>query len=539
MAFFVRAGASIIVAIVLLLNSAESSRAARAVTLLAPGAGQVRALIIGINQYLGGAIPTLKGAVSDARDLELTLKNAGVSDMTVLVDPNATRRNVEVAMKNLLEASFAGDLVIISFAGHGSQQPELVKGSETDGMDEIFLLSGFSWIGAGTSERIVDDEINAWLSRLNAKGVDALFIADTCHGGGLSRQPDFRAEDLTYRVAQRPTVSLVGDELKPISTEQDARLTAGDLPNVTFLAAVDKFSKAPEVTIPGIPTKRGALSYAVARAVDRGTDGPVTRQMLFGSARQIAYQYSLTQQTIATEPSGKSANLDKPVFVLKVTGEEDYVANLPSIRIRVPPASVGLLSDVKPGLFKFRTVSDGEMADLNWDVSRGEVLNPYGDVVADCTKPDMIPAIVDRTGTVFSIAKIAEGVTQRVRLTPNDGRFRKGDIVAFQIEGLSGKYLTLVGLSGDGTVRLLFPRLKQDDPLMGADAFRLPLRVNEPFGADDVVAIVSDVRLADFEASVTEITEKRAAGDFLKLVMNTVPSQALRVGSAALFTGKR
>lgn len=249
--------------------------------------GQVRALVIGINEYRSRTIPTLKGALADAQDLQKTLSGAGVNDLTMLPrdlkSPEVTRRDVEIEMSRLIEQSKAGDLVFISFAGHGGQQPELIKGSEVDGMDEIFRLSGFENVGAGTAERIVDDEVNHWLRAFNAKGVDVLLVADIPHAGGFSDPAD-------------------------------------DLPRVTFLGAVNKFSKMPEVKIPGQATLRGALSYAVARLIDTGADGPVTRTQLFGYARQLTYQYSETRQTIVTEPSGP-AKLDEVVFRIIVTDD--------------------------------------------------------------------------------------------------------------------------------------------------------------------------------------------------------------------------
>lgn len=509
--------------------------AARTVQLMPSGAGQVRALIVGINQY--SSVPNLKGAVADARDLEGTLRAAGITDLTVLIDGFASRRNFETAINRLAENSKAGDFVIIAFAGHGAQAPELVKGSEIDGMDEIFLLAGFSRSGAGTAERIVDDEINAWISRMDKKGVEVLFIADTCHGGGLLRQPDLRAAGLSYRWAG--TVSLVDDELKPISTDADARLTVDDLPNVTFLSAVDKFSKAPEVSVPGNTTLRGALSYAVARAIDKGKDGVVTRAMLFGAARQMAYQYSNTRQTILTEPSGKSAKLDKVVFRLKVSGQIDIPEQYEAVRIRLAGPAESHLSNVQADQFKFRIVSNGEEADLTWDMSNGDALNAHGDVIAKCDRPADIPAVVDGVGSITAIAKLAEAGPQSVRLVPNDRRFRKGEIVGFRIDGISGRHLILVGISGDGTLRFLFPRAKSDTALVVEQSFSLPLKVSEPFGSDHVVAIVSDTRLHELESTLTSIDGQKAAGKLPKLLRPLfLSSGTVRVGIAALFTSQ-
>ena len=162
-------------------------------------------------------------------------------------------------------------------------------------MDEIFVLSGFRRSGPGTAERILDDEINAWLMQLDQRGATVLFIADACHGGGMTRDADLRAgEPLIFRSAGE--ISLVGpDELNPVSTAKDAHIEKTNLPRVTFLAAADKQTKSPEVRIPGQPTLRGALSYSLARAfegaADRNGDGKVTRRELFEYSRQVVYQH--------------------------------------------------------------------------------------------------------------------------------------------------------------------------------------------------------------------------------------------------------
>ncbi|MGE0285361.1 MAG: caspase family protein [Bradyrhizobium sp.] len=517
--------------------TATGSATARTVQISAPGGGEVRALVIGINSYSSPGIATLKGAVADARDLEATLQAVGVTDLKVLIELQANRKNVIAAMDRLIDASKAGDLVIISFAGHGSQQPELVKGSESDGMDEIFLLSGFASKGSGTAERIIDDEINAWLIRLKGKGADVLFIADTCHGGGLPRRPDLRvAEEMTYRLAL--TGPIQDDELTPISKTTDARLTTADLPNVTFLAAVDKHSKAPEVVIPGNVTKRGALSYAVARTIEKGRGGNVSRAMLFGAARQIAYQYSNTQQTIYTEPSNERKALDKVVFKLKVSGEDDLVAGRPEIKLRIVGNAGGEKPNPVAGLTGVRIVADNEASDLTWDTSRGEVLNSAGDVIANCRTANELGPIVDRVAAADILSKLAERSPQTIRLTSGNRRFRSTDPpVAFQVDELSGKYLIMVDLAGDGTVQYLYPKLKQDQPLFSDPSFVFPLRVSGPFGADYFVAITSETRLLDLETRLSALHGSRAAGEAAAAILAVYRSYpGTRVGFAGLIT---
>ena len=519
-------------------GGATSGADARTVQIAAPGGGEVRALVIGVNNYSGSNIATLKGAVADARDLENTLRAAGVADLKVLLEADANRKNVVAAVDRLIGGSKFGDLVIVSFAGHGSQQSEFVKGSEPDGMDEIFLLSGFSWKGPGTADRIVDDEFNAWLSQLMRKGVDVLFIADTCHGGGLLRAPDWRSGELTYRFT--PTVPLVDDDLKPISTANDAQLTAANLPNVTFLGAVDKYTKAPEVVIPGNITKRGALTYSVARSIEKGRDGDVTRAMLFGAARQIVYQYSNTQQTIYTEPSNDSKALEKVVFRLKVSGDEVRIDSRPEIKLRVIGDKDGRAQQsAKTGFARLRVVGNNEASDLTWDMSRGEVLNSSGDVVADCRTVNDLGPIIDRAGAADVLSQLAERSPQTIRLTSDGKRFSANETVAFKIEELSGKHLILFDLAGDGTVQFLYPKLAKDQALISDPIFVLPLRVSEPFGADYFVAIASERRLFDLEAFLSASDKKKVSGEVAQAIQAAYRlDQKMSIGLAAVFTGR-
>ena len=132
-----------------------------------------------------------------------------------------------------------------------------------------------------------------------------LFVADTCFGGGLTRDIDPRSEEMSFR--QVPSYRLSTDLLQPVTTAADELMTELDFDRTAFLAAVDRKTKAPEVQIPGIAGLRGALSYAVARAVegnaDTHGDGKITLKELFGNIRQVVYQLSNERQNIVTMAS--------------------------------------------------------------------------------------------------------------------------------------------------------------------------------------------------------------------------------------------
>jgi hypothetical protein len=271
--------------------------------LRSPNGGAVRALIVGIDAYRH--VRPLKGAVADALDIENALRKTGVEDVTALIDAMADRSSVVSAINNLIARSGPRDLVILSLAGHGAQEPERVKGSQPDGVENVFLLSGFDNTPAGSQDRILGAEFNHFIKQFEARGAHVLFVADTCFGGGMTRDIDPRAEEMSFR--QVPSYRLTADLLQPVTTTADEMMTELDFDRTVFLAAVDRKTKAPEVQIPGIPGLRGALSYAVARAIegnaDTRGDGATTLKEFFGNIRQVVYQLSNQRQNIVTTVS--------------------------------------------------------------------------------------------------------------------------------------------------------------------------------------------------------------------------------------------
>src|ERR1700733_6673152 len=104
-------------------------------------AGETRALVIGIDAYQFE--PPLKGAVADARDIESSLRGSGVKDVGSLLDAAADRASVLRSFNDLLSRSQAGDLIVLSIAGRGAQEPEHFKNSQASAREDVFILAGF------------------------------------------------------------------------------------------------------------------------------------------------------------------------------------------------------------------------------------------------------------------------------------------------------------------------------------------------------------------------------------------------------------
>ena len=515
-----------------------------------PDGGAVRSLIIGIDVYQH--VRQLKGAVADALDIEKSLRSMGIGDVTTLTNAGASRENIMQAIKDLVQRTGPNDLIVLSIAGHGAQEPETVKGSEPDGIENVFLLPGFEPTARGSKQRILGSEFNHFIRQFESRGAKVLFVADTCHGGGLAREIDPRAEEMSFR--QVPTYTLLVDMLKPVRDDQES-LTDLDLDKTTFLAAVDRNTKAPEIRIPGIDGFRGALSYAVARAfegsADDNHDGKVTLKELFANVRQVVYQLSDQRQNIVTKTSpGRPIDRDvvyqltrgitSPGEVLPKPGLQapSDVQDSPAvpraqapIRLAALDGGTGYFANLKPRDVMIEIVRPVDNPDLIWDPNSHDVI-AWGDVVAYNVDSSDLASVIDRTAAVRELKKISAKAPQLLRLTAGDEQHHNDDMVQVELSDVAQRSIVLVNVSADGTVQLLYP-LGTDQNT--ASTFQISLRVREPFGADQVIAITSTDRLSELEQVVSELNRRRAPGALIKSMMRYMPAD-VRVGSIGIFT---
>jgi len=439
----------------------------------------IHALVVGIDDYT--AQRKLKGAVADARDIARSLQSLGVADLTVLIDQQATREAFLAGMERLVRNAKTDDLVIVSFAGHGTQLKESVKNSKPDHLDEVYVLAKFDErISSGFAERIIGPEMKHWIAELDRKGVDVLFVADTCHGGGLTRDQDPRESEFSYRSIQ--VKQTAQDALQSVAAPEDSLADEDSFTHLTFLAAVDRYSKAPEVAIDGQSSLRGALSYAVARALqgvaDRRGDGTVTRRDLIDYVRQVVKQYAESRQHIYYEPQS-AAKLETIVYRSIPAAAATAVATAAStprrsLRVAVVNGDASALADVRPLVTPFE-VSDKANADFIWDARRREAIYA-GDVIARDVGAEDVPGVADRIAAGRAIATLAERRPQNLQLLPGDALHHAGETLTLEATDLRGKYLIVANVTGDGTTQFLFPH-PADSPRVSDSAWRLQFRV--------------------------------------------------------------
>ncbi|HDN27531.1 MAG TPA: caspase family protein [Thioploca sp.] len=148
------------------------------------------ALVVGIDDYQSSQIYDLAGAVNDATLLKKALRQAGVQlpAERILLNAAATRYAFVQAWQNMVEQAKPGDTLILTFSGHGGQEPDRVPVGEKDGRDETLMFHDFS-PKLPTVGRISDDELFGLFEK--SSDYNILVLIDACHSSGMVRSSSF------------------------------------------------------------------------------------------------------------------------------------------------------------------------------------------------------------------------------------------------------------------------------------------------------------------------------------------------------------
>jgi len=190
------------------------------------------ALLVGVGDYpASSGWQDLAGA-NDVIHLQEALKLHGflVSDMTILVDQEATKNNIIIAFKQMEAKVKRGDLVVIHFSGHGQQIPDK-NGDELDELDETFVPydspKHFQPEIYEGENLLLDDEINSLTygirEKIGTKG-QIVLILDSCHSGtgnrGLGRG---RGTDVLMAPSNFETTTTDNSTFEVFESEYDDR----------------------------------------------------------------------------------------------------------------------------------------------------------------------------------------------------------------------------------------------------------------------------------------------------------------------------
>ncbi|MCY4319252.1 MAG: caspase family protein [Alphaproteobacteria bacterium] len=504
-------------------------------------AQSVRALVIGIDDYR--ELPDLAGAVNDARDIARALSGVGVRDLTLLENLAATRKRISSQWRAMIARAQPGDTLVLTYAGHGGQEPARTAGSEQDGLDEVLLLGGFTSSGLGSRERIFDDELNRWFSEAGEHSLRVIFVADSCHAGTLTRSIDARVAGPAVRTVRYT----VANDMLRLELPEAGGSDMEDLPHVSFLAAGQEYEQVPEVALPGkdgAVEPRGALSYMFARALegaaDFDRDGVLRRSELWRFVRENVRMISEARQTPNLLPNDRGGE-----SLLRLVSSPSIPPDSASsshssdqaLRLAVVNASPVILATLPDKLPHLAIVSLQEFPDLIWDARARQVVTGIGDVAGFDVDFGALPGTVGKWKAIRAIRSLSLRDPLRIRVNPHDGLHQHGNQIEVEIGGLEHPYLTLLGLSGNGTVHYLYPLLTDPTEVPVGQPFRLELKVTPPFGADHIVALAAGTNQTTLNAHLAQLNGSVAAAFAAELIAKArARTQGWQSGVQGLFT---
>ena len=175
-----------------------------------PSMAANHALLIGAADYQNPNINKLKGPPNDITLMwRLLTEKRGfdAANITVLadglkdkagqprfpkIDGEPKREAILKAFAALAEKARSGDLVMIFYSGHGTEQPvkDLNQDPERNNLDQVMLPTDSGDYDSKTKtvlRGIVDDEIGAALDKIRDKNADVWVVIDACHAGSMTR----------------------------------------------------------------------------------------------------------------------------------------------------------------------------------------------------------------------------------------------------------------------------------------------------------------------------------------------------------------
>jgi uncharacterized caspase-like protein len=486
------------------------------------------ALVVGIDAYPYEV--SLDGAIKDAKDVQGALQRAGVDQIATFFDAAARKDDMRAAWTRFVGSAVKGDTIIFTYAGHGAQMPELVAGDEADGLDEFLQLPGFDRSRAAETEHeiIVDNELNAWFSEAEAKGVQVLFVSDSCHSGGMSRSFSGKT-----RLAQAVTVKLQPPSEEAVS---GAEVKEAQFRNVTVLAASLESQPSPEVIINGEP--RGALSWSFARAVegsaDRDGDGRLSRVEL--------------EDYVFANVKNQSEALQVPNFTPQLPRSEDEVV-MPLTRsaaVAAEPGAKKTYQSVRETGWDGKLALSVEGSDAvpdntggtgvpyRWDAASGIFYTPNGDVAGEHIDAGMIQAVVNKFILLDFLKVMASQNPGAVSLTPQKDIYAAGDKISFDAPASGYKNMVVFNLANTGQVQLLDV---QSEGTASVEFKLSNLQVVEPFGADHLIVIATNEPIDAIGAALASKNVDAAA--VLQLLSTRIDGTDTSVAIQPLYTREK
>lgn len=256
--------------------------------------GTKKALCVGVNDYPQKDMD-LKGCVNDAHGWASLLTehyDFAKTDITMLLDAEATHRAMLDGLKGLLKGARKGDVLVFTNSSHGTYLAD-VDGDEPT-YDEALCPYDIQ------DHPLVDDELRALFADLPS-GVRLTVVSDSCHSGSVTRAMG-RPRFMNPRALGRPEIPEMRKakrrkELHPVSAMREVLLSGCKANQFSMDAAFEG-------------TSQGAFTHHALAAI-RDADYRIT----YAELRDEVLT-RLADDNFDQEPQleGSDANLARQIF---------------------------------------------------------------------------------------------------------------------------------------------------------------------------------------------------------------------------------
>ena len=142
--------------------------------------GERYALIVGVGHYAESKIPPLPHAANDAKAFANFLEASDLrnDNLILLLEEQATKKNVSQAMRDLRNRIKPNDTVVVYFSTHGWKPNDL--GNVPIILHDTRVDAKRAWVDPKTS--LQDDEIRQFIEAVSPARV--MVVLDVCYSGG-------------------------------------------------------------------------------------------------------------------------------------------------------------------------------------------------------------------------------------------------------------------------------------------------------------------------------------------------------------------
>ncbi len=272
-----------------------------------------RAVLVGINKYkIPGA--DLRGCVNDVSNMQKALTELfgfAAGDITTLLDEQATKKNMQAAIKKLVSGGRKGDVLLLHYSGHGSNVPDK-NGDEADHRDEILCPHDLDW-----KDPLTDDWLRETFDAMR-DGVQLTVVLDCCHSGTATRVVNAPDAPIIPRYLPSPWDLVAAESGRKLRGKVRATVRKStpaarkrsdvidtDIPEILISGCRDTQTSA-DAYIKG--SYNGALTYSLVAAL-RATKGKIALRDLH---TEILAQLKRGKYDQVPQLEGRKANWTTP-----------------------------------------------------------------------------------------------------------------------------------------------------------------------------------------------------------------------------------